>query len=447
MHNFLLKIFAELNEAGIVYCVLRGGDELEAGGNSGEIDLLVAPDQLPRLAKILAAQDFVALPSWGYAPHHFFVAYDRAHNAWCKFDVVTELRYGKPIRALRVDLAERCLRHRRLRSGMYVPSPEDEFITLLLHCLLDKASFREARAARLVTLRNQIAEDQIAGQRLANYVKLYLAPALTWEMLALAIDQQNWQMLASQRTAVARQLWRRDALTSLAHTISAWLLRRLRPLFFAMRRRGMMVALLAPDGAGKSTLANALAQEAPRFAGQARLIYAGTNIDAGTISLPSTRWLHKRAKSASSLAKIVFNALRFCNRLVEQWCRFAVAVYHRWRGRLVIFDRYVYDSWLVQRATTRWKRLRRWLLELGWPQPDLVILLNAPGDLLYQRKHEHTPEWLEQQRRAYLNLKDRLPQMVVVDATREANEVRQEVVALIWDQVSKKSNNKNIRWP
>ncbi len=432
--NSLLKIFAELNEAAIDYCVLRGGDELEAGGNSEEIDLLVAPEQLPRLAKILAAQDFVALPSWGYAPHHFFVAYDRAHNAWLKFDVVTELRYGKPIRALRVDLAGRCLRNRRLRSGMYVPSPADELITLLLHCLLDKASFREARAARLVALRNQIAEDQIAGQRLANYVKLYLAPAITWEMLAPAIDQQNWQTLVSRRAAVVRQFWGRDALTNCAHMISAWLQRRLRPLLLAMRRRGMMVALLAPDGAGKSTLANALVQEAQL---QARLIYAGTNIDASTISLPSTRWLHKRVKpgsGASSLARITFNAMRFCNRLVEQWCRFGVAAYHRWRGRLVIFDRYVYDSWLVQRATTRWKRLRRWLLELGWPQPDLVILLNAPGDLLYQRKHEHTPEWLEQQRRAYLNLRDRLPQMVVVDATREAKEVRQEVVALIWDR-------------
>lgn len=430
--NSLLKIFAELNDAAIAYCVLRGDDELQNAG--GEIDLLVAPDHLPRLAKILAAQNFAALPSWGYAPHYFFIAYDRANDAWLKFDVVTELRYGKPLRALRVDLAGRCLQHRRLRNGMYVPSPEDEFITLFLHCLLDKAGFREARAARLIALRNQIAGDPIAGQRLANYIKLYLAPAITWEKLAPAIDEQNWQALARPRAAVARQLWRRDPITSLAHTCSGWLLRRLRPLLFALYRRGMTVALLAPDGAGKSTLANALTQEAKLHA---RLIYAGTNIDASTIGLPSTRWLHQRVKSgnrASRLSKLVFSVLRFCNRLVEQWCRFAAAAYHRRRGRLVIFDRYVYDSWLAQRATTPWKRLRRRLLELGWPRPDLVILLDAPGELLYQRKREHSPEWLEQQRRAYLDLKDRLPQMAVVDATREANEVRQEVIGLIWDR-------------
>jgi thymidylate kinase len=334
-----------------------------------------------------------------------------------------------------VDLAERCLRNSRLRNGVYVLALEDEFITLLLHCLLDKTSFREARAARLVALRNQIAEDEIASQRLANYVKLYLAPAITEELLASAIDQQNWQLLASRRTAVVHQLWERDSITNCAHAISAWLLRRLRPLLFAIRRRGMMVALLAPDGAGKSTLAQALAQEAQL---RARLIYAGTNIGASNIGLPSTRWLHKRLKAgkgASSILKIVLAPLSFCNRLIEQWYRLGVAAYHRLRGRLVIFDRFVYDSWLVQRATTPWKRLRRWLFELGWPSPDLVILLNAPGELLYQRKHEHSPEWLERQRRAYLGLKDRLPQMVVVDATLEANAVRQEVVGLIWDRI------------
>jgi thymidylate kinase len=415
--------------------VLREWDELQNDSDSREVDLLIAPAHLPRLAEVLAAQNFVALPSWGHAPHRFFVAYDRANSAWLKFDVVTELRYGKSIRALHVDLAERCLRNRRLRDGVYVPALEDEFITLLLHCLLDKASFREARAARLVALRNQISADQIASQRLANYVKLYLTPAITEDLLASAIDQQNWQILVSRRTAVARQLWERDSITNCTHAISAWLLRRLRPLLFALRRRGMMVALLAPDGAGKSTLAQALTQETQL---RARLIYAGTNIGASNISLPSTRWLHQCLKSgngAPSILKLVITVLSFFNRLIEQWYRLGVAAYHRLHGRLVIFDRFVYDSWLVQRATTPWKRLRRRLLELGWPQPDLVILLNAPGELLYQRKLEHSPEWLEQQRRAYLDLKNRLPQMVIVDATREANAVRQEVVGLIWDRI------------
>jgi len=65
--------------------------------------------------------------------HHFFVAYDKRNDLWLKFDVVKALRYGKPIRALCLDMTERCLRNRRWRSPTYVLSLEDEFATLLLH--------------------------------------------------------------------------------------------------------------------------------------------------------------------------------------------------------------------------------------------------------------------------------------------------------------------------
>ena len=124
----------------------------------------------------------------------------------------------------------------------------------------------------------------------------------------------------------------------------------------------------------------------------------------------------------------------FVNRLVEQWYRAGVAIGHLLRGRLVVFDRYIYDSWLNKPPTTSWKRLRRKLFESLCPTPDLVILLDAPGQLLWERKREHTPEWLEQQRRGYLALKEHVPQMKVVNATNQADEVRREVTALIWNQ-------------
>jgi thymidylate kinase len=77
-----------------------------------------------------------------------------------------------------------------------------------------------------------------------------------------------------------------------------------------------------------------------------------------------------------------------------------------------------------------------------------VILLDAPGQLLYDRKHEHTPEWLESQRRAYLALKDHLPQMRVIDAANQAEEVKREVTSLIWNQrrlrIGKNSNSANL---
>jgi thymidylate kinase len=436
MTNFLRKIFEALDRAAINYALLRGYEDLEQAEASKEVDLLVAPRHLPQLSEILAGEGFVELPSSGHAPHYFFVAYHQQSGAWIKFDVVTDLRYGAPIRAYRIDLAEACLRRRQRCALTYVLSTEDEFFTLFLHCLLDKANFRHARRERLIELWHLIAKDEKIERQLEVYYERYLAPALTWDMLSRAIAANDWPSLLQRRQAVIRRLFSRDPMLSFWRNVSTQWLRRLRPLFFALRRRGSSVALLAPDGAGKSTLATTLTKD-PYL--QARLIYMGANVAASTVGLPSTQWLHARLKSLNGTTsrlrpdRLLLKALNFGNRLVEQWYRAGAAIYHLLRGRLVVFDRYIYDSWLNKRAATPWKRLRKKLFESICPTPDLVILLDAPGPLLYARKREHTPEWLERQRLAYLNLKERVPQMIVVDATQPPDEVKREVTALIWN--------------
>ncbi|MDQ2998540.1 MAG: hypothetical protein M3R61_16010, partial [Chloroflexota bacterium] len=102
------------------------------------------------------------------------------------------------------------------------------------------------------------------------------------------------------------------------------------------------------------------------------------------------------------------------------------------------FDRYVYDQQLdAARKRSLKTRARRWLLAAAAPKPNLVVFLDAPGELLYARKGEHSPEILEQQRQHYLGLRAHIPQMVVVDATRDADQVRRTVTALIWRSYAK----------
>jgi hypothetical protein len=58
--------------------------------------------------------------------------------------------------------------------------------------------------------------------------------------------------------------------------------------------------------------------------------------------------------------------------------------------------------------------------------------LDAPGDVLFARKGEHNGTVLEEQRQSYLSMQERLPQMVVIDAARNAEQVRREAISLIW---------------
>ena len=78
------------------------------------------------------------------------------------------------------------------------------------------------------------------------------------------------------------------------------------------------------------------------------------------------------------------------------------------------------------------RRLRQWLLERACPAPDLVLLLDAPGETLFARKKEHSPARLEEQRQGFLALRDRLPNLVVLDASRDPDDVRRQALAAIW---------------
>lgn len=433
MEIALTNVFKALNQKQIKYCLLRGMAELSKDLPRKEVDLLVLPHDLPEFVNTVFKLGFFPIPSWGHAPHYFFVAFDKKSDTWLKLDVVVDLVYGKPIRFLRLDLTERCLENRIRQGDIYVLSPEDEFTTLLLHCVLDKGAFRAEHCQRLVSLKEATNKDGTLKHRLERFFERHFPQTVDYDATIEAIDRRDWQWFLDQQVAIKQKLFWKQPLTNIWRKVSTRLLRLLRPVLFMSRCHGVSIALLAPDGAGKTTLASALSGEHML---RARRIYMGTNTDASTVGSPATDWLKEHVKSLDahkkSLRHFVLKATNFSNRLLEQWLRYSVGFYHKCLGRFVIFDRYVYDSLLAPPAKTMGKRLRRGLLLKTCPSPDLVILLDAPGEVLFQRKGEHSPARLEKQRQIFLGLKDKIPNMIIVDATCPPNHVRCEILEKIW---------------
>ncbi|HEX6885085.1 MAG TPA: hypothetical protein VF530_17055 [Planctomycetota bacterium] len=214
------------------------------------------------------------------------------------------------------------------------------------------------------------------------------------------------------------------------------------------------VALIGADGAGKSSLARALAAstELP-----IQVLYMGANSSANGHALPTTRAVRaleralgraraeggppdptrRQARPARGLARAARTArtwLALANRLCEEAHRTALARRLERRGFLVVLDRlFLADYWahdVVGADRTRAQRLHgRFLRRL--PQPDCTILLDAPAEVLFARKAEGRLEWVARRRQEYLELLPALRDCRVVDATRPAAEVRAEVLDIL----------------
>lgn len=202
------------------------------------------------------------------------------------------------------------------------------------------------------------------------------------------------------------------------------------------------VALIGPDGAGKTTLTRMLQTSGLL---PFRYLYMGVDIAASNVALPTSRLALRLKGSRPPAGSIdprasgpqggrIRAAARLANRLLEEWYRQVVSWTYQLRGYVVLYDRHFLFDFAPEMlpggsADTLEQRLHWRALDGLYPRPDLVIFLDAPGDVLFSRKGESSAAELERRRQAFLGQAARFPHFVRVDATRPLAEVYAEITA------------------
>jgi thymidylate kinase len=206
---------------------------------------------------------------------------------------------------------------------------------------------------------------------------------------------------------------------------------------------GMSIVLCGADGSGKSTVGRMLVESLAGtfdtklgryYHWKPPLFSTGRRAARGPITDP-----HGIPPRNAFLSLLYFGF---------HWVEFFLGSY--WairpvtaRGGLVMIDRFFYDFFVDQR---RYRlnvplgvvRLGHWLL----PQPDLVVLLDAPPDVLRRRKQEVPPEETTRQREAYRNLVKRLPNGFVADASQPPEKVVADIRNAVMGFLARRTSNR-----
>jgi thymidylate kinase len=395
---------AALDRHGVRWALLRG--DPRAAAADGDVDLLVERTALRRLEAVLMPASFAPVPRPGHGSHRFFIAYDEHAGRWLELDIISELSFGRH-QELTTNAANACLAARVRHQSLWRLHPDDHLWALLLHYLLDKGTVPPDRRTAVL----EAVDAAAGGGALLDAVRRRLPPMMVAEDFLDAVRRGDWDELVALAERLRRSWVRRRPAHVRGRVWGDRVRGRLGPPLWRTRP-GLTVALLGPDGAGKTTLAETLRRE---FALPTRVVYMG---------------VLRTTERARRLRRVP--GLMLALRLAEFSAKGLAGRYHRRRGRLVVFDRYTYDALLAPGGEKLRARVSYALIRRTCRAPDLVIVLDVPAATMYARKGELGVARLEDFRRRYLLMRQHVPNMIVIDASRPASAVHRMATARLW---------------
>ena len=306
--------------------------------------------------------------------------------------------------------------------GFYVPRPATAFLYYLLK-RIDKADLGETQGRYLS---EQWRRDPQGAEMQTR--RFWSAGEAT--RIRRAAESEDWGSLQASIPSLRRSLrsrvgWR-----------PSWWMGELRRIIGRLRHpTGIWLAVLGPDGSGKSTVIERLRTELAPLFRRTRVVHlrpflGRSRSQSGPVTEPHAE---RPRSSTASLIKLGYWLFDYSMGYLLQ-TRPALI-----RSTLVLYDRY-YPDLLADPMRYRYGaslRPVRGMMGLI-PQPNLYVVLDVDSSVIHERKTELPIDELERQRGVYRALARSLSNAHLVDASVPPDQVARRVEGLVLDHMERR---------
>ena len=406
--DFNGAVCRSLEEKGIRYCLMPGGR-----GESTELELAVSP-----LDRVRLPQVFIEMKETGYqvvlcvedrvgSERYHFAS---ASASGVQFITATVLSSCRG-RGLRWERTDELLRRRERRGAYWMASAEDEFRYLIARNSLE-GNFPASREQRLTNLLVELGSEK--------------ADQITAEVYGEKRKKEALQACAAGRLGELQKKWRRELRREVMRRQPGnqllYSLRNGRRLLRRWREpAGLFLAILGPDGAGKSTTITKLGDALQPIFPERRAFHWRPFLITREPKLTKPVNQPHCEPVRGPLASLPYLITFFLDFTLGYWF---LARPELERNRLVIFDRYFHDI-LIDPLRYRYGG-PNWLVRtLCWlvpPRSPLFLVLDASADVIFLRKKDLTLPELQNQRKDYQQFAAEFRNSKLIDSSVSAEQ-------------------------
>jgi thymidylate kinase len=432
--DFLLTLFSTLDSNQVRYCVLHSWEELPQNLSS-DLDIAVHPQDHRKLALV-----FQPLKKRGYSlvqVINYFVKAYCFRFLWFEGPTINSLAVDvifKHQRGALIAPSVKVLVSGRRRHGIFwIPPTEAEF-TYLLARKTWKGTAPVRQQRRLKLLVEQLGRptaEKLAGELFLGTLKLRVVEACASGRLNPLLAQ------------IKAQAWGTSLVRNPLRLIANLLSDGMRLVRRWLQPTGLLVAVMGPDGAGKSTLIEHLVQVVGPAFDRHRLFHWRPMLLRRRKSTRDTTRPHSLPPHGRW-----WSVARLFAHLLDYWLGYWLVIRPLLaRSGLVVFDRY-FDDVLIDPKRYRyggplwWARILRPVI----PKPDLVLILDASAEVLLSRKHEVAFEEIQRQRRLYARCINGAAGTRVISASGSVSHVSAEAATDVIEQLSQRVERQHGRW-